>query len=444
MTKTIVFSPRPINLSVVRNGYNQADSFSMTFDAKDVPISAELIRAGNTHIKIYNNRGNDAPEATLPKILKCGAIPPDQRPTFSGVIDDVESDYGTRGGTITLQGQDFTALFIERKFVDAKSKTDKGGKVKKNKPAARKGQRRIVLSKQKINVFLQGMIDEANKGVVCLVNETGIPDEKLPIVGKGASKNNAKSGFPIKLEATFWDVMYGVASLHGFILYVRNNEVVLARPLKVQRGVKRPLFTMVWGNNIENIKINRKMGKQRVPRIRVQSYNDRTKKTISQTYPVSKGQKNVSGVGVIWDEILVKKVHGITDSDILLRTAENWYNVLARGEQSVKIKTRDMVDADGKDLLQITAGDLMQVSFKPYNKEKIEALKDGERYAFLRKQGLPEEAARRIAQNTQLLSGFDRPMYVRNAEFTYDITSGFSMSVEVINVVNIKKTEDMT
>ena len=433
--KTIVFAPRPSNLSIVRNGYNQADSFSMTFDAKDMPISPDVIRAGNTHIQLFDNEGNEQQgvDNSLPIEKRSGA-PGARRLTFSGVIDDVETNFDSSGQTVTIQGQDFTALFIEKRYVDS---TQKG----KN----RKNARRRIAGSTELVVFLQQSIKLAAKGAALnFVNETGLPDDKLPKVGTGGSRTNTRKGFPVKEDASFWDVMTKVAALQGFILYVRNEEVVLARPLKIQKGAKRPLYLLEWGNNIETLNISRKMGKQRTPRVLCKSYDEKTKKTISETYPKSKKQVATTGVGTLYNEIVVKKVQGVRDSAQLLRIAENWYNVLARSEQVINLTTKDMLDSVGRDLLKITTGDLVQINFTPFNEEHLSSFKRVEqKAAFLRSRGLPAKAAQIIAEHTELLADFKRPMYVRSSEFTWDISGGFGMKLEVINLVNINKSEDV-
>ncbi|MCP3669515.1 MAG: hypothetical protein GY814_03590 [Gammaproteobacteria bacterium] len=85
----------------------------------------------------------------------------------------------------------------------------------------------------------------------------------------------------------------------------------------------------------------------------------------------------------------------------------------------------------------------MEIHFTPFNEEHIESFKKPEqKEAFLKSRGLPAKAARILAQHAELLTDFKRPMYVRSATFDWDISSGFNMSLTVINTVNINKAED--
>ena len=424
-TKTIVFNTEPLDLNIVRNSYNQADSFSMTFDAKDMPISPSIIRGGNVSVRVFDNEGNTAGNSVA--IPLGGQL---TQPTFSGVIDDVDMNFDKGGQTVTVQGQDYTVLFLEKRYVDSNQKGQ-----------GRRRSRRRLINNKRIDEFMEQMIKEADKGVnLKFVNETGITN--LPVVGKGSSKTNKRRGYPVKKDSSFWDIMYEVAALHGFIIFVRNTEIVLARPLKVQKGKKRPLYSLTWGNNISSINISRKMGRQKTPRIKCVCYNDESKETLEAVFP-QRNQIATTGVGTNYNEIVVKRIFGIKDSIHLKRIAENWYNILARSEQTARVSTMDMLDDGGRSLLDVGTGDLMEIHFSPFNKEHLDNMEGtAQKASFLRSRGLPGRAAGILAQHTELLTSFKRDMYIRSATIQWSISSGFSLDVELINTVSIKKGEE--
>lgn len=426
-TKTYVVTKTPLDLNIEKNNYNQADSFSFTLDAKDFPVHPNIIRTGNVKIWLFDS-GSTEPvnEKTL--------SPNDESYIFSGVIDDIDFVDGSSGSAITVQGQDFTALLIERRYRDARdrkrSRGKRGERIYKNR----------VVNSNRLDGALKQMLLDAGIGNVRFENRTDF--DPLPRVGKGSTATSSKRGFPVKDDATYWDVMTQLAGRHGFILYVEKNSLVLGRPLKAVKGVPIPIYHMIWGDNLSEYSVSRKMGKERTPRIRVVSYDDKKKKVVSATYPKNKKQIATSGVGTKYDEIQVKRVNGVADTDNLLRLAENYYNIVARGESTTKIKTEDLLDSNGKNLANISAGNLMRVEISPFHLDRLDSTGSFQaRYARLLSAGVSPKAAGLLAsvEPSTLL----KPLYVKSASVSWDINSGVSLGFELIQLIDFNKGEDV-
>jgi len=413
----------PIDLNIERNSYSQADSFSITFDGKDLPIHPDRVRTGNVSVWLFDSRSN---EYVDPKTLK-----PDDR-SIAGIIDDIDYIDNEQGSTVTIHCQDFTALFTERRYRDSddrrRSKGKGGERIYKNR----------VVNNQNLFAALEAMIAQVSGGSVKLENRTGVKISRLPRVGDGSTATTSKRGFPVKDDATYWDVMTQMVGRHGYIIYVENDKVILGRPLKVMEGVKIPTFNMLWGNNVTEVNISRKMAKERTPRIRVVSYDDKTKRVVSATYPVDKKQIATTGVGTKFDEIKIMRVNGVSDKNNLLRLAENAYNQISRGESMMTVKTCDMLDADGNNLVKVTTGNLMQVHVQPFHQDRLDAIDAFESRVtkLISRGGNPVNAAFLAQLEIQ-----QRPLYVRKGSVSWSIDGGVELDFELIELIDLNKGE---
>lgn len=410
--KPITFPARPRSLNIHRNSYKQPDSWSIELDAKDFPIPPSLLRTGQVFVQLFDNNG----------------LPPNPRlvletvpPAIVGIVDSVTQNYSSSGRTVSLDGQDMTALFSETTFKNKRNLTNKR---------------------------LDRALDELRREVditnsLKLVTEIPFADSRLPIIGKSVSRTNRK-GFPVKRGDNYWNVMYNLALKHGFILFVRDLELVLATPQSViEESTKRRdrTFKLSWGKNVEQLSVSRNMGKERVPQIEVLSYDERTRRTIAGRFPKSK-QKVTTGVGTKRNEVLTTILRGVTDKSILERLAEVQYNLIARTEQVVEFSTRELADEDNRNLIYLKAGDALFLSFDPFNTEELKKIPDQARTKWLVDRGFTPQAASVFANHFDRINTFKQPFYVREARIDWSHDDGLSIDATMANFVNIQGTQE--
>ena len=409
--RPIDFPVIPKSLQIVRNSYKQPDSWNVEFDAKDFPIPPSLLRAAQVSIYLYNNQG-----LTINR-----TIATQDTPAIVGLIDSVETEFSSDGRSVRFEGQDYTALFTEHKFNRRRNLT---------------------------NLRLDQAIDSLRKEVditnqMRLVTEIPFPVSQLPVIGRSVSRTNRR-GFPIKPGDNYWNVMYDLALKHGFILFVRDLDLVLATPNSIIEESTRDTsrtFRLSWGKNIEQISVSRQMGKERVPQIEVISYDEKDRKPIVGRFP-ERRQKVTMGVGTKRNEVIVSVLRGITDEAILRRLAEVQYTLLARTEQTVEFSTRELVDEGDADLLFLRTGDSFFVAFDPFNAEELRRQPAAQRAQWLVDRGFTPQAANVFANHFEQLNTFKRPFYVREANIEWSHDSGLTLSANVANFVNVEGTQE--
>lgn len=418
-----VIQVTPMSFSIKRNSYRQADSFSISVDAKTLPISPQMIRAMSAEIYLTDRDTLLAALGQKSTNLDASGQTPTEaielRPVAVGVVDDVEVSYSDSGYELTIHGQDYTALFVEHVFG-----------AKRN------------FSGKRLDTALTDLMREVDLvGNMRFVNETGIADAKLPVIGKSASRTN-KNGFPVEPGKTnYWEMMYDLALKHGFILFVRDLEIVLATPTALQEATNRSArrqYSLSWGRNVSEFSISRKMGKEMVPQFEVISYDERTRKPIVGRYPEEK-TKVTTGVGTKRNEVSTYVLEGVRDPEILKRLAQTLYELIAQSEQTISLTTHELADSDNKNLLYIKAGDGIKFSVRSFNGDTSSEAFEAGYAAYLQKTltDISPETAVEMAKTKSLTEAFKGPLYVREASIDWDASGGFSLSLECVGFVTI-------
>lgn len=422
-----VFPVVPRSIQVFSNSYNEADTWSVEFDARDLPVSPELIRGGAVEIYLFQTRGLGQIPETIRASDPDSAIIDGLEPTIVGLFDEVQLDMGEDGRFITIDGTDYTSLFL------AKQWTRKAGN----------GRGRIPTGKRLDQILEQLMRQVESADAMTLSFEgtdlegTPLARSSLPIVGAAEGRAHRK-GIPVRQSESYWDVMYNLAVRYGYILFVRGLKVVLTTPQAYVAGRSKDR-KMAWGRNLLNIRLNRRIGKVQVPVIEVRSYDEKRRKVIIARYPKNKKQKPVTGLGTKRDEVHRMTIPGISSKAQLERVAETVYNLRGRSEQTVEIETRDLRDLEGTDLLELRAGDALSIGFDPFNQYSvlIEGQSEDQRRATLVDLGYEPTVATAIAASFDRINLFKRPFRVKEVTFDWSHDGGVSIAAQLQNFVNI-------
>lgn len=403
----------PRSVTIYSNSYKEADTWSMEFETHGFPITPEVIKTGQVEIFLYQTQGIGQSPETL------RADDPGETfglaPSIVGLFDEYTVELSSDGGTCTIDGQDFTSLFISKQW-------DPSKRVKTGR------------SLDDVVRELAASVSGASNLTVVTVPE----NLAMPIVGRSGGRTT-RNGISFGDDKTYWDVIYDVVARHGFIVFVRNLEIVITTPQNYIAG--RTLDRkMLWGRNLSSLRMSRRMGKEQVPVVEVRSYDDKGREPISARYPSNPKIKPVTGLGTNKDEVRIFTIYGIRDIATLKQAAESYYNLVARSEQKIEIQTMDLVDLEGTDLLEMRAGDSMTIGFDAFNSDSIvlEGQNREQRINTLKGLGYDPVVAAEIALAFDRVDLFKRPFRVREVTFEWSHDSGLSISAELQNYVDVR------
>ena len=448
----------PRSAKIHSNSYHVPDAWELTFDARDCPFDPALIRLATVQIFLYDAGQMEDPPAGPDALMPMTG--PEMKPDIIGLFDDDSMELSSDGRWITVQGQDLTTLFSGKQW-----------------PPHANGRARRLPVGMKLNEFVNDRIREADPtGMMQVSFEGELGAADMPKVGKDQPAGHGR-GVPVKQETTYWDVIYGTVIRHGFICYVRGWNIVIAKPRNLADFRNADIVQMAWGNNIEHLTLQRKLGKQNVPTVIVVGYDENgqvrktyswpdpkhqdkhgkalSPKVASKIHSVEKstikgttakktakapkaGAKPKTTVVKKDEEFMIVPIHGTWSPDALLRAAESLHILIGRGERRIIVKTHDLTDINGKPLLHLMAGDAAEIHWQDFNSETHPAMNPEERVQFLREHGYQDDVAQTLAlAYDRLRDKANPPMRIREITKDFDTEGGLSIEMELVDFATV-------
>ena len=427
LSKTAKQSLIPRNVRVVLNDYTSADKFNMTIDYKDFPYDPRSIRALGVTIHVEDRKSLYKQDGTLNFIQ-----PKEDNIVFQGFADEDNIEFSDSDRTVTFEGRDFTSLLIDAPY---------------NGQAL------------ELNLKVDELISNIVKSIeatqkIKIVNKTG---GTLPTLGKFAPDfNKLSTKRSAKKKESLWDVIQDLAARSGLIAYISLDELILTKPRQLFDKDKN--YRFVHGRNIESLSFKRKIGRQKGLNIRVRSLNIEKKEVIEADIPREATSSWADSIGVKRENQTVEKIGSdgevkkevapfltfflpnISNKDQLIEVGQNTWEEVGRQQLEGKLKTFDMATQQKDnnktellDLLKLRIGDAIKIEIDTDDLEGLQRFKkESDRSNYLISRGYTNEVARAFART---LGKFETRFYTKSVEFTVDLDSGFSQSIDFINFI---------
>lgn len=403
-TAALLLDARPSSATVHRNGYHEADTWSMAFDARTLPFDPDLVRAIAVSIFMFNAASlDDRREFAVP-----------EHRMIIGLCDEPSLTLGKDGQTVSMEGRDATALLLDQEW-------DPRDRIPAGRP---------------LDVTIKQIADKAvppgGRFHFAVLYESDDRPEP-PIVGS-TRRSTKKKGLWVKPGKNYWDVIYQLALDHGFIAFVRDDTILVTDPRTQTSKSLATAPKLAYGRNLEDLKVTRKLGKERVPQITIRTRDPRTRQPVEVVYP-ARHHSPTTGLGTTKDETMVFPApRGVFDKTDLRHYAKTKYDTMARAEASYHFSTRHLVGLDnGFDLFKLDAGTPLYLGFAPFNAEQMRALEPAQRADHIRSLGYSDRIAAFLAEHYDRLRQFEQPFYVQEAAFEWSNTEGLTISGEAAN-----------
>lgn len=434
------FTVRPKTASALLNGYREADTFALEFDASYFPFSPELIRSMGVEIHMYRTDGLGGAGTSQHQKNPYYELEEDNL-VVAGLVDDARYHAGKDGRTFSVTGRDYTCLMLDKPWdptkrfpvglpldqavqnlVDEATGAAAHGRVMTVKVIGSDSTPVIAATGTKSSALVTaGKYHVSKKGKIT-----------IPGSGKGNIHTN-KKGVPVKGGSSYWDVIYRQCIRLGLICFVRGTDVIISTPSTLTEATSGRLRSVAYGQDLSTLDIDRKLGKEKVPQIEVVCYDPESMASISAKYPAS-AKEITTGIGTKKDETRQVVVHGITDQGQLAKLAKLYYDNLARSEGTIKFGTKDLTDLNGNDLLFLRPGDPVQLGFDGIT-EDFRQMAEFERFEALLSMGYNEQVAGIIAIEFDKINQFRVPFYTKDVGLTWSSDSGLSIEVSALNYI---------
>lgn len=469
----LIIDVRPKSASVHMNGYRQADTFDCTFDAKNFPFRPELIR--NAAIEIYMYQvdslavGDEQFNRSENDIM------------IEGLIDDAELTLTDTGPVYHVSGRDYTALMLDKAWQPSNSTAPSGqnGKVptggslvdtvqqlvdecthttrskeEKHKKPNPKDPNRDIKHEFGLKVVYYGPEYDISTQTVDKTTTQKTVTTKTkppPKTGTGHSRT-AKKGLPVRSGKNYWDVIYSTCLQHGFICYVKGQEVIITTPQVANIIAADDSARLVYGRNLKELHVNRHMGREQVPQIVITSH-DYSGKTIEVKYPENpsatvsgaakpKGQAAKTITGVATEKETIRRIafDRVKDKTALREIAKLYFESLGRSEAKIQAMTKSLKDTENRDLLRIRPGCPLRLEFDPTLQDLAQFNNSPEQlYGRLKQLGYTDSVAQAAADGFLKIAMLQGPYYTRDVSFEFDNDSGIQVTFEAINYVSVER-----
>lgn len=432
---------QPRHATVARNGYHEADTWNMEFDARLMPFDPDQIRQIESRIYMWNSN-DDETNAFIWAL--------DRYEMIRGLADDTEGGFVGDDNVVKLTGRDYTAALIDVLW-DPKIKLPTG---------------------LPLDEMIQFIADQAApKGTTArfrVVNKTG---REMPIAGGviGKKRSTKAKGEWVKPGKNHWDIIYDLAISSGFIAYVDTTSqdgdalqptIIITDPATQTKETLRQAPRLAYGRHLQKLSVKRKFGREKTPQQVLVAYNKLTQQEVQVTYPE---QRNTV-VTVFDTQIAVDKdeqefvpaPRGVFDRDQLIEYAKLRFYYRGRAETTYTFETPVMeltkteerelgVNAsDDFDLLRLRPGSAVGIKFDAFNRETLRQMKTaGERAQHIQSLGYKPQVARVIAENLDTLTAFEQPYYFNAGEYDFDIEEGLNIKIDAVNFANSIREEQL-
>lgn len=431
--ETVDLPIRPRRVILEYNDHNHADTCSISAEWRDVGVDPRFLKSATAEVWIGNADDFDV------------FTPNESTSRFIGIMTQPKrSAKEGNGFEVSLEFQDYTALFLEQKPFPSKGL-----------PTYRDS---LADAWRKICDHTGPLDDDGEtlSSVEVLrdrLETRGGVSPNLVLGGAVAARFAKLASVPMKQGADAWAVWQQCVGMMGLISFIDRDRCVVTTSTEHFAPDSAP--RLVWGRNILELEesANAKFSDKGVA---ITSFDPLTGTTLEAFYPppgddrirrerIAAGKKKARPPAFPSERYDFFEYHGVTDPDRLAAIAKRAWEERSRQELEGRFVTSEMfvdsVSAESFDLLALRSGDNVRVEIDPTDKETLSSLgSDTRRIEYLTDRGYRFEVAQLIVRNMKEAGRLDPTFHAGRVrvEFSADGDGGkFEVSVDYHNRIRI-------
>ncbi len=473
---SVVVDMLPISCEIERNNLSDASTFNLKFDFRDIPVDPRSVRSvgvsialGSVNESQYAEGINGARRADGSYTSLIDHNTPEEitgTTKMIGFVDEWVVEFSDEGDEVTLTGRDFVGLLMDQEIpLREKAAIDL------DKPL-RNGVDELIQrfpANAGIEVLYSDPIDASDTAALNFARlDPGlIPSRHSPLTddasGKTARKKKASSA-KADTKVSVWEHIVDVCLKDGRIPIMRGTRLFLAQSRSVLATADNRR-RMVWGGNLENLSISRKLAGVTTPTIEVRGYDPQQGRQLWARHPVLDGEptsgilgdpsspqpiqtrpQKVGPNGEAEETVHTELVGGVTDLAVLEEIAEEIYSRMARQELTSSWTTSDLdsfESATEADLLDLEPGEPVTIEATRFVDDSVPHVNSflqlatmsvAKKTDYFVSRGFNRQAAQTLARATE--SGeLQRTFRAARVMFNFNIDEGISITADCINYI---------
>ena len=446
----------PVHCSVNINSYNLADTFSVTVRFEDLPFDPRLIRSLRATVYMLDLKRLRNISA---KDLKDNA----DKIIITGFADNHTIRLEQTERTVSFDGRDYTALFIDSTWDNANLEDDKGKRTRQiNKQRPVKDIIEDLISNLPAAAGIE-VLDMSGQAVKNLARS--IPEYDLT----NGRKSSEGKDYYTEPNRTYWDVIVSLCEAAALICYIELDKLILTTPRILFRsgGIQgKKTLQFIYGFNLMGLEFYRNLGKKKRFNFLFRGFDVRTGKKITVSIPRDANKDWADSMNIDKAVVKIKELDhqgiarervapaytfplppNITKEDAI-EIGQKVFEEYVRQQLEGSCETREMRvnDTDNIEfdvtkirmgtpiLIEIANEDVKNIMRRSPDGTKIS---DSQRIAYLVRRGYPPRVAQELIKAVAKGTGKLRPLfYVREAQFEMG-NDGFSLRIGFINYIQV-------
>jgi hypothetical protein len=410
---TLAAVPKSVELR--RNDHRTADTFRLQLDARAFPFDPRTLRSVRVRV-LLGDVGGPTGELSVdePRFM-----------AFIGFVDTPEMELQDSGAVVTLEGRDYTGVFLDTKW--------SGAAIDIARPLGE-----VVEEIVGTVPGTDGLQIGFSPGADATVLST--------IIGR--------TKFATQADDDTWTVLVDLCGRAGLIPVIELDMLLVLTPEDF--GVDRATFlasgtfapnraTLKYGENLVRLRYRRSFVEAKSTQVEVRCFDEASRTTTVVRYPPAPivTRKKVGADGKVTTEtapILPYYMSGAHTEADLTAQAERIYTEAARQQVEVEVETKEMVDLEhGFDIPRLGNGDRLKVTLGDGLASGIAGMSQAEAVAFLTGGPDPMDEPTAIAvvaaaaRAEQLAVEF----YVRDCVHRWTLEDGYTFTGTAINYVGL-------
>jgi len=401
-SEVVSFEAVPRVVEWVGNTARQADTFRVELDYRDLPLDPRMARL--ILVTVYcGDVGEPDGEIDLEG---------DRHLRMLGYVDEPESTMDDSGAVVVLEGRDFTALFLDKRWT--------GGALDVSRPLSE---------------------------VVADILDQTWPSGELKIefaegTGSTVLKDiTGKKRWTPKEDVDTWTVLSDLLAEVSLVPVIRLDTLYVA-PAGTVNNLRQAAF--LYGENLLKLTFRRELSGRKTEQVELVTWDPQTRESRSATWPAEP---------IVLTKTLNKdgKVSNVTNAPVARFTLTGSYTVeqlelmawhiwdeRARQQLEGELETLDLVDIEhGTALPELTNGDRVVVEWGTQVLSSIEGMTPGEALIHLTSgpRALTQSVALALIATYAKAGSLASEFYVRSARHSWSRDKGYSLTVDFQNVV---------
>jgi len=409
----------PRSVEIERNGYRQADTFSLELDHRDFPIDPRMIRS--VLVGIYlGDVGDPTTEISLDD---------ESFRAFLGYVDEPETSLEESGEVVRFRGRDYTSLFLDRPWT--------GGA--------------IDVDRRLGDVLLE--IVMSVPGTDGFKSLEASPDADMDLV---LADIIGRKVYAPQANDDVWTILVDLCGRVGFIPVIELDRLLVltpdnfsTKPLWEADGLSRAFggrkASFLYGENVAKLSYKRDFKDPRSIQVEIRCWDEVNRALLTARYPATPVviRKKVSTTGKASTDsapIVPLFVQGCYTQAHLEYMAYAAWEEMARSQVEGELETKEMVDLSGQvDLPTLANGDTLTVVLGSTLQTSIAGMSSSEAIVHL----TSPPRAFDIAIATALVTSWKQAQelaaefYVASARHRWTRDEGYTLTVAFINYIGV-------